>query len=120
MMLTPATVPSRIFIWSIPANKSSAKDRRKAKQELEKARKEYEAKIKAMEDAEEKDSGNAVTNMVLPEYGSGRNEKDIQVRNSNMCTNISASCVLFHINGMMLTPAAVPSRIFRSETWGWH
>eukprot|EP00562_Extubocellulus_spinifer_P007960 CAMPEP_0178505484 /NCGR_PEP_ID=MMETSP0696-20121128/19156_1 /TAXON_ID=265572 /ORGANISM="Extubocellulus spinifer, Strain CCMP396" /LENGTH=799 /DNA_ID=CAMNT_0020134799 /DNA_START=104 /DNA_END=2500 /DNA_ORIENTATION=- len=62
-------------------NKSSAKDRRKAKQELEKARKEYEAKIKAMEDAEEKDSGNAVTNMVLPDYGSGRNEKDIQVRN---------------------------------------
>ena len=65
----------------IPANKSSAKDRRKAKQELEKARKEYEAKVKAMEEAEEKDSGKAVTNMVLPDYGSGRNEKDIQVRN---------------------------------------
>eukprot|EP00566_Odontella_aurita_P004865 CAMPEP_0113545102 /NCGR_PEP_ID=MMETSP0015_2-20120614/11076_1 /TAXON_ID=2838 /ORGANISM="Odontella" /LENGTH=766 /DNA_ID=CAMNT_0000445433 /DNA_START=49 /DNA_END=2346 /DNA_ORIENTATION=- /assembly_acc=CAM_ASM_000160 len=63
-------------------DKTSAKDRRKAKQDLERARKEYEAKMIAMQDEEEGAEGKAsVSAMVLPDYGSGRNEKDIQVRN---------------------------------------
>ncbi len=60
----------------------SAKDRRKQKQELEKTRKEYEAKVRALEEEEAKEGGNAVVAaMVLPDYGSGRNEKDIHVKN---------------------------------------
>lgn len=64
----------------------SAKDRRKQKQELEKARKEYEAKLEAMEAEEAKEGNNAVVAaMVLPDYDSGRNEKDIH------CKNVSVS-----------------------------
>jgi len=63
-------------------NTVSAKDRRKQKQELEKARKEYQAKIEALEREEEKEGNNAVVSvMVLPDYDSGRNEKDIHCRN---------------------------------------
>ena len=67
-------------------SKQSAKEKRKAKQELEKARKEYEAKVRAMEEAEAKDAANgaAVSNMVLPDYTSGRNEKDIHCRNVSL------------------------------------
>ena len=61
----------------------SAKEKRKQRQELEKARREYEAKVRAMEEEEEKEGGNnaVVSRMILPDYGSGRNEKDIQVKN---------------------------------------
>ena len=62
---------------------TSAKDRRKQKQELEKTRKEYDKKMKFVreEEAKETSSGAAVSLMVLPDYRSGKNEKDIQVRN---------------------------------------
>ncbi len=63
----------------------SAKDRRKQKQELEKMRREYEEKVRALEAEEEKEGSNAVVSaMVLPDYGSGRNEKDIQVKNVSL------------------------------------
>lgn len=63
-------------------NTVSAKDRRKQKQELEKARKEYQAKIEALQREEDKEGKNAVVSvMVLPDYDSGRNEKDIHCRN---------------------------------------
>ena len=67
-------------------SKQSAKEKRKAKQELEKARKEYEAKVRAIEEAEAKDAANgaAVSNMVLPDYRSGRNEKDIHCRSVSL------------------------------------
>lgn len=57
--------------------KSSAKDRRKAKQELEKARREFEAKVAEQAAAE---SG-TVAAMLLPDYNSGRNERDVQIKN---------------------------------------
>lgn len=60
----------------------SAKDKRKQKQELEKTRREYEAKVKALEEEEMKEGSSAVVSMmVLPDYESGKNEKDIQVKN---------------------------------------
>lgn len=60
----------------------SAKEKRKQRQELEKARREYQAKVEAMEREEAKEGGNAVVSaMVLPDYSSGRNEKDIHCRN---------------------------------------
>ena len=64
----------------------SAKDRRKQKQELEKVRREYEAKVRALEEEERKEGGNnaVVAAMVLPDYGSGRNEKDIHVKNVSL------------------------------------
>ena len=61
----------------------SSKDRRKAKQELERARKEYEAKVRALEEEEAKNSGK-VAAMVLPDYRTGRNERDIQVRDVSL------------------------------------
>jgi len=63
-------------------NTTSTKDKRKQKQELEKARKEYTAKMEALEREEAKEGSNAVVSvMVLPDYDSGRNEKDIHCRN---------------------------------------
>ena len=63
-------------------NTVSSKDRRKQKQALEQARKEYQAKIDALHREEEKEGNNAVVSvMVLPDYESGRNEKDIHCRN---------------------------------------
>jgi ATP-binding cassette subfamily F protein 3 len=60
----------------------SAKDKRKARKELEAARREYEAKMAFLAQEEEGDAGKAsVSHMVLPDYRSGRNEKDIHVRN---------------------------------------
>ena len=60
----------------------SAKDRRKQKQELERTRKEYNAKMEFLRQQEEKEGKNAVVAaMVLPDYESGRGEKDIQVKN---------------------------------------
>ena len=64
---------------------SSARERRKAKQELERTRREYEDRVRALEEAEEAEiaagGGAAVSSMILPDYASGRGEKDIQVRN---------------------------------------
>ena len=60
----------------------SSKDKRKQRQELEKARKEYQARLDALEQEEEKEGRNAVVSaMILPDYESGRNEKDIHCRN---------------------------------------
>jgi ATP-binding cassette subfamily F protein 3 len=60
----------------------SAKDKRKQKQELERTRKEYNAKMEFLKEQEEKEGKNAVVAaMVLPDYESGRGEKDIQVKN---------------------------------------
>mmetsp|Transcript_19648 Transcript_19648/g.41073 ORF Transcript_19648/g.41073 Transcript_19648/m.41073 type:complete len:761 (-) Transcript_19648:2-2284(-) len=56
----------------------SAKDRRKAKQELERVRKEYDKKMRLIEE-EEKSNNGKVAAMVLPDYNTGRNERDIQV-----------------------------------------
>ena len=67
-------------------NVESSKDKRKQKQELEKARKEYEANLLAMEEEEENLAKQGkVAEMILPDYSSGRNEKDIQ------CLNVSIS-----------------------------
>jgi len=64
----------------------SSKDKRKQKQELEKARKEYEASLLAMEEEEENMAKQGkVAEMILPDYSSGRNERDIQ------CQNVSIS-----------------------------
>ena len=87
---TDAEVEANRFAWGTDTimtnktidafvDKSSSKDRRKAKQELEQARREYQAQL---ESAQQQDNGvGVVSNMVLPDYGSGRNERDVQVRN---------------------------------------
>ncbi len=63
----------------------SAKDKRKARKELEAARREYEAKMAFLQAQEEGEAGKAsVSNMVIPDYRSGRNEKDIHVRNISL------------------------------------
>ncbi|KAL7552334.1 hypothetical protein ACHAWF_015561 [Thalassiosira exigua] len=63
----------------------SAKDKRKARKELEAARREYEAKMAMLQAEEDGDAGKAsVSNMVIPDYQSGRNEKDIHVRNVSL------------------------------------
>lgn len=59
----------------------SSKDRRKQRQDLVKARDTYASKVHAMKEEETKECGAVVTPMVLPNYNSGRNEKDIQVKN---------------------------------------
>ena len=64
----------------------SSKDRRKARQELEKVRKEYEASLLELEEEEERlASSGKVAEMILPDYSSGRNDRDIQ------CSNVSLS-----------------------------
>ena len=63
----------------------SAKDKRKARKELEAARREYEAKMAILAAEEEGNTGKAsVSNMVIPDYRSGRNEKDIHVSNVSL------------------------------------
>eukprot|EP00581_Thalassiosira_minuscula_P015132 CAMPEP_0183714128 /NCGR_PEP_ID=MMETSP0737-20130205/8777_1 /TAXON_ID=385413 /ORGANISM="Thalassiosira miniscula, Strain CCMP1093" /LENGTH=806 /DNA_ID=CAMNT_0025943033 /DNA_START=27 /DNA_END=2447 /DNA_ORIENTATION=+ len=63
----------------------SAKDKRKARKELEAARREYESKMAFLQAEEEQNGGKAsVSNMVIPDYRSGRNEKDIHVRNVSL------------------------------------
>ena len=60
----------------------SSKERRKARQELEKARKEHEASLKSLEEEEERlASAGKVAEMILPDYSSGRNDRDIQCNN---------------------------------------
>lgn len=63
----------------------SAKDKRKARKELEAARREYEAKMAFLAREEEGEAGKAsVSHMVLPDYKSGRNERDIHMRNVSL------------------------------------
>ena len=62
----------------------SAKAKRIARKELERVRREYESKLRALEEEEKENSGKAVANMVLPDYNTGRNERDIQVRKVNL------------------------------------
>ena len=63
----------------------SAKDKRKQRKELEVTRREYEAKMAMLAAEEEGDAGKAsVSNMVIPDYRSGRNEKDIHMRNVSL------------------------------------
>mmetsp|Transcript_16919 Transcript_16919/g.25039 ORF Transcript_16919/g.25039 Transcript_16919/m.25039 type:complete len:778 (-) Transcript_16919:30-2363(-) len=61
--------------------KSSAKDRRKAKQELERARREFQAKV---EQQQKEESAGEVAAMLLPDYTSGRNERDVQIKNVSL------------------------------------
>lgn len=61
--------------------KTSAKDKRKQRQELERARKEYEAKLRQEEDLVAQQGSSSVSAMLLPDYRSGKNERDINVRN---------------------------------------
>ena len=66
---------------------TSSKARRKQRQDLEKARKEYDAKMKMLKEQESKDTseGSAVSIMVLPDYTcDNKREKDIQVRNVSL------------------------------------
>ena len=66
-------------------NTASSKDKRKVRKELEEARREYTEKMAMLEAEEEEMSGKAsVSNMVIPDYRSGRNEKDIHVRNVSL------------------------------------
>jgi ATP-binding cassette, subfamily F, member 3 len=60
--------------------RSSAKDRRKQKQELEKSRKEFQHKVEQEQAAEAAEKG-AVSAMVLPDYKSGKGERDVLVQN---------------------------------------
>lgn len=60
--------------------RSSAKDRRKQKQELEKTRKEFQHKMEQELAAEAAEKG-AVSAMVLPDYTSGKGERDVLVQN---------------------------------------
>ena len=63
----------------------SAKDKRRARKELEASRREYEARMAVLQAEEEGDAGKAsVSNMIIPDYRSGRNEKDIHVRNVSL------------------------------------
>ena len=55
---------------------SSSKDRRKAKQDLERARREFAAKLEQAQS-----EAGAVSAMLLPDYTSGRNERDVQIKN---------------------------------------
>jgi ATP-binding cassette subfamily F protein 3 len=64
-------------------NKTSSKEKRKAKQELEQARREFQAKLE-LEQQEENNTRGVVSAMVLPDYRSGRNERDVQVRNVSL------------------------------------
>eukprot|EP00592_Proboscia_alata_P017829 CAMPEP_0194397336 /NCGR_PEP_ID=MMETSP0174-20130528/125488_1 /TAXON_ID=216777 /ORGANISM="Proboscia alata, Strain PI-D3" /LENGTH=262 /DNA_ID=CAMNT_0039193503 /DNA_START=97 /DNA_END=885 /DNA_ORIENTATION=+ len=64
-------------------NKDSAKERRVARKELERSRREYEAAAKRAE--EESDRAGVVTTMVLPDYESTtERSRDIQVRNISL------------------------------------
>ena len=86
------------FLWGTDSNKvqamtnqvmetlqkSSAKDRRKARQELEKARREYQAKLEREQAEEAKNSTGAVAAMILPDYSSNRGERDVQIRNVSL------------------------------------
>lgn len=60
----------------------SAKAKRAARKELEKARREYEAKVQ--QEQEEEKQAHGVATMMLPQYNTGRNEKDIQVSNVSL------------------------------------
>lgn len=62
------------------SNKTSQKDKRKQRQELEIVRKEFQAKLE-LEQEQENATRGVVSAMVLPDYRSGRNERDVQVRN---------------------------------------
>lgn len=55
---------------------SSSKDRRKAKQDLERARREFASKLEQAQG-----EAGAVSAMLLPDYTSGRNERDVQIKN---------------------------------------
>jgi hypothetical protein len=63
----------------------SSKDKRKSRKELEAARREYEEKMAILQAEEDGGAGKAsVSNMIIPDYRSGRNEKDINVRNVSL------------------------------------
>ena len=62
------------------SSKVSQKDKRKQRQELEQVRREFQAKLE-LEQQEENATQGVVSAMVLPDYRSGRNERDVQVRN---------------------------------------
>jgi len=59
----------------------SSKDRRKQRQDLEKAREVYSSQVQELKEEESREGDAVVSLMVLPNYNTGRNEKDIQVKN---------------------------------------
>lgn len=65
------------------SDKSSAKEKRKQRQELQATRREYQAKLEQQQLQEAAQQG-VVSAMVLPDYRSGRNERDVQVRNVSL------------------------------------
>jgi energy-coupling factor transporter ATP-binding protein EcfA2 len=65
------------------SDKTSAKDKRKQKQELEQARREFQSKLEREQENESNSKG-VVSAMVLPDYQSGRNEKNVQVQNISL------------------------------------
>jgi len=69
----------------------SAKDKRKQRQELERERRQYQAKLDVMQEEDGKDS--VVSSMVLPDYGTGKNERDIQVKNVSLSLD-NGRCLL--------------------------
>lgn len=105
---TEAEVDANRFLWGTDnkvqklTNKStnahssinSAKEKRKSRQELEKSRREYEKKVEFLKRQESNDAGKAaVSSMVLPDYSSGKNERDIQVRNVSLSLD-NGRCIL--------------------------
>ena len=58
---------------------SSSKDRRKAKQDLERARREFASNLEQAQG-----EAGAVSAMLLPDYTSGRNERDVQIKNVSL------------------------------------
>jgi len=77
--------------------KSSAKDRRKERQELEKARREFQAKI----EQQREDAAGEVAAMVLPDYTSGRNERDVQIKNVSL--SLDSGCLLLDSGELKFT-----------------
>ena len=96
---TAAEDDANRFLWGTDGNKvhamtntivdahqqtTSSKDRRKARQELEKARREYQAKLEREQAEESRNNTGAVAAMVLPDYTSNRGERDVQIRNVSL------------------------------------
>lgn len=74
-------------------NKTSAKDKRRARQELEQARREYQAKLELVQQEENSSGGGVVSAMVLPDYQSGRNDTNVQVRHVSLSLD-NGRCLL--------------------------
>lgn len=74
-------------------NQSSQKDKRKQRKELEESRREFEKMRLEHEEEEATANTGAVSAMVLPDYTTGKNERDVQVRNVSVALD-SGMCLL--------------------------